>query len=207
MVDLGFLDKFEEYYGRRAAKGFVGLAAGGAVVVILGGAWTYVSPVVIWANTDGISWTEFAFRVFSFLLSVGALISVGTVFAQAAETRARQHQFLADFETMTEKLVNFTSGLDKAIGLQEETMAIYEESVGILEHLKDKQAAQSLRDTMKKSKENRDGMQRISNQAREMLVEFTKGPYPPADQPTKKPLTIENVAPDSQPNVAKKRRK
>ncbi|MDX8457912.1 hypothetical protein [Mesorhizobium humile] len=156
-------------------KRWSGIIGAGAIVVVLGTAWSDVSPIVAWANTDGISWSVFAFRVLGFLISIGALISVGTVFAQATANRARQHQFLADFETVTEKLESFSKGMDKAIGVQEETMGIFAESVAILDNLKAKKEAQTLRETIKKSKANRDQMRRMSDQAREMAADLIGG--------------------------------
>ncbi|RWE79208.1 hypothetical protein [Mesorhizobium sp.] len=206
MVDLGFLNKFEEYYGRRMAKGLVGLLAGAAVIVILGGAWTYVSPVVTWATTEGESWTVLAFRAFSFVISFGAVISLGSLVSQAVAGRAKEEQFIADVEMVADRLKSFADSMSEAVDLQQETMGIYQESVAILDRLKDREAAASLRDTMKKSKANSARMARLSDQAREMAAELEAktGIRGNATQEPS-PVAVETV-PDGQPSFAKSRR-
>lgn len=202
MVDLGFLDKFEEYFGRRAAKGLVGLAAAGAVIVILGGAWSYVSPLVAWANTDGLSWSQFALRVVTFLVSIGALIYWGIMAAQATETRARQRQFFADVENVTDKLHGFATEMEKAATIQDETLAIFEEAVGILDNLKDKQSAEALRINIKKSQKTRDGMRRISKRAGEMATELISSLNGDTGKADQKALPDKDVVADGKPDIA-----
>ncbi|TRC85836.1 hypothetical protein FJV80_16150 [Mesorhizobium sp. WSM4310] len=202
MVDLGFLDKFEEYFGRRAAKALVGLAAAGAVIVMLGGAWSYVSPLVAWANTDGLSWSQFAFRVVTFLISFGAVISLGSLAAQAMEARARQRQFIADVDKITDQLHAFVSEIEKAAAIQDETLAIFEESVEILDHLKDRQAAESLRKTIKKSQSTRDSMRRLSERAGTMATDLVSGLHGNVAQADQKALPDKDIVADSKPDIA-----
>ncbi|RVD58892.1 hypothetical protein EN866_19370 [Mesorhizobium sp. M2D.F.Ca.ET.223.01.1.1] len=206
MVDLGFLNKFEEYYGRRMTKALVGLVAGGAVVVILGGTWTYVRPVVTWATTEGESWTVVAFRAFSFVISFGAVFSLGNLVSQAVAGRAKEQQFIADVEMVADRLTSFADSMKDAVDIQQETMGIYQESVAILDRLKDREAAASLRDTIKKSKANSARMARLSDQAREMSAEL-EAKTGIKRHATREPLTIENVAPHGQPSAAKSGRK
>ncbi|MER9677559.1 hypothetical protein [Mesorhizobium sp. M0208] len=202
MVDLGFLDKFEEYFGRRAAKGLVGLAAAGAVIVILGGAWSYVSPVVAWANTDGLSWSQFALRAVTFLVSMGALIYWGSMAAQAMESRARQRQFFADVENVTDQLHGFAAEMEKAAAIQDEMLEIFEESVSLLDSLKDRKTAEELRKNIKRSQSTRDSIRRVSKRAGTMATELISGLTGNVVDADQQPLALDNVVADRKPNIA-----
>ncbi|ESX14453.1 hypothetical protein NKJ16_24955 [Mesorhizobium sp. M0179] len=171
MVDLGFLGKVEEYYGKRAAKLLVGLAAIGTVVVILGGAWTFIGPMVTWAQTttEGQSYTVKVLRVVSFVISIGVLMAFGNLVAQMLHGRARERQFFADIEQLSEKMLDVASTIDKAAIIHVESYAILQEAKAYLLRLKTAESAEEMKavqTTIEVNEEASTGMRKLAEETR-----------------------------------------
>lgn len=170
-MDLGFIDKFEEHWGKGLTKALLGFAALVAITAGLGIAWAFFAPIFDWAqNTaEGAGYTYLAVKALTLVTAVGVVFSTGTVLSQMISTRAREREFNAEMDKIFDSMTVFAATMDQAASIQEESKAIYEEAAGILASLKDqktKERLESVQVTLAQTSQISIGMRNLAAETR-----------------------------------------
>lgn len=91
-MDFGFgslLDKFEEYFGRTAAKALVALVGFAVIAVCLSLVWDFVYPIIEWftGTSTGIGVYGYLLRFGGFIVALVTIAGTGSAVADALMLR------------------------------------------------------------------------------------------------------------------------